>query len=228
VGEGDLRFIFYMSFLVQEIVKFGISEETIALVLMLPVVATFIAFCRQVIGIRGLGIYITSLIAFAFVETQIKYGIVIFFVVLFSGTFMRFLMKKARIQYLPRMAIVLTGVSFSIFLMFFLGTYFKIEGLRVISIFPILMMILLTERFVAIQIERGQKMAILLVSETLVLAIVSYFIINSVYLRNILLSWPIASLCVIFLFNFALGKWTGFRITEYFRFRELMDYLSKK
>jgi len=35
---------------------------------------------------------------------------------------------------------------------------------------------------------------------------------------------------ILFLFNFLLGKWTGLRLTEYFRFKELMEYLevSKK
>ena len=48
-----------MDFLVEQIVSFGVSEGTIALVLMLPLVATFIAAARQLIGIRGFGIYIT-------------------------------------------------------------------------------------------------------------------------------------------------------------------------
>jgi len=219
-----------MSFLVQQIINFGVSEGTLALILMVPVVATFIAFSRQIIGIRGLGIYITLIIAYAFVATKLKYGLVIFLVVVITGSLVRLLLKKARILYLPKMAIILTSVAFSIFLMFLLGSFLSIEGLQIISIFPILIMILMAERFVAVQIERGQKMAIFLTLETVVLAIISYYIINWSWLGQILLKYPLQSFLILFLFNFLLGKWTGLRLTEYFRFKELMEYLevSKK
>ncbi|PJC47763.1 MAG: hypothetical protein CO034_01425 [Parcubacteria group bacterium CG_4_9_14_0_2_um_filter_35_11] len=219
-----------MSFLVQQIINFGVSEGTLALILMVPVVATFIAFSRQIIGIRGLGIYITLIIAYAFVATKLKYGLVIFLVVVITGSLVRLLLKKARLLYLPKMAIILTSVAFSIFLMFLLGSFLSIEGLQIISIFPILIMILMAERFVAVQIERGQKMAIFLTLETVVLAIISYYIINWSWLGQILLKYPLQSFLILFLFNFLLGKWTGLRLTEYFRFKELMEYLevSKK
>ena len=219
-----------MSFLVQQIINFGVSAGTLALILMVPVVATFIAFSRQIIGIRGLGIYITLIIAYAFVATKLKYGLVIFLVVVITGSLVRLLLKKARLLYLPKMAIILTSVAFSIFLMFLLGSFLSIEGLQIISIFPILIMILMAERFVAVQIERGQKMAIFLTLETVVLAIISYYIINWSWLGQILLKYPLQSFLILFLFNFLLGKWTGLRLTEYFRFKELMEYLevSKK
>ena len=219
-----------MSFLVQQIINFGVSEGTLALILMVPVVATFIAFSRQIIGIRGLGIYITLIIAYAFVATKLKYGLVIFLVVVITGSLVRLLLKKARLLYLPKMAIILTSVAFSIFLMFLLGSFLSIEGLQIISIFPILIMILMAERFVAVQIERGQKMAIFLTLETVILAIISYYIINWSWLGQILLKYPLQSFLILFLFNFLLGKWTGLRLTEYFRFKELMEYLevSKK
>jgi len=219
-----------MSFFIQQIINFGVSEGTLALILMVPVVATFIGFSRQIIGIRGLGIYITLIIAYAFVATKLKYGLVIFLVVVIIGSVARILLKKARLLYLPRMAIILTSVALSIFLMFLFGSFLNIEGLQIISIFPILIMILMVERFVAVQIERGQKMAIFLTLETLILAIISYYIINWSGLRHLLLRYPLQSFLFLFLFNFLLGKWTGLRLTEYFRFRELMEYLevSKK
>ena len=215
-----------MDLFVQQIVNFGISETTISLVLMLPIVATFIAFARQVIGIRGFGIYITLIVAFAFVATQLKYGLVVFFVVILAGTFFRLLIKKMRILYLPRMAIILTGVTFAVFLMFFFGSYLKIKGLQVISIFPILIMTLIVERFVAAQIERDVKTAVLMTLETLILAIISYFIINWIFLQQLLLNFSFISIALVFLLNYILGRWTGLRISEYFRFRELLEYLE--
>ncbi|MDD3735370.1 MAG: 7TM domain-containing protein [Candidatus Pacebacteria bacterium] len=211
-----------MSTLISQLINFGVPVETLVLLLMVPITLTFIAFCRQVIGVRGFGIFPPLILTFAFVETKLKYGIVIFFVTIITGTVVRFLLRKLRITYLPRMAIILTFVSLSVFLVFFVGSYFNIGGLRVISIFPILVMILLCERFISAQMERGPRMAIILTVETLILAIISYFIIEWSWLQNILLSWPILSFVFAIIINFALGRWTGLRFSEYFRFKELL------
>jgi hypothetical protein len=215
-----------MNFLVQQIVNFGVPEITVALVLMLPIVATFIAAARQLIGIRGFGIYITLIVAYAFVATQLKYGLVIFFVVVLTGTFFRLLIRKVRLLYLPRMAIILTGVTFAIFMMFLLGSYLQIEGLYIVSIFPILITTLIVERFVAAQIERGAKTAVFMTLETLVLAIISYFIINWASLQQLLLNIPLISMAIVVMINYILGRWTGLRGSEYFRFRELLEHLE--
>ena len=215
-----------MSFFIEQIANFGVPEITVALILMLPVVATFTTFCRQIIGIRGFGIYITLIIAFTFLETELKYGLVIFFVVILAGTLTRLMMKKIRIAYLPRMALILTSVVLAIFLMFLAGSYLEIGGLLSLSIFPILIMTLVVERFVSAQIEKGDKTAIIITLETLILAVISYYIINWLWLQQVLLHWPILSLFLLFLINLILGRWTGLRITEYLRFRELMVYLE--
>jgi hypothetical protein len=157
---------------------------------------------------------------------MLKYGLVIFLVVIITGSLARLLIKKIRLSYLPRMAMILTIVAFAIFLMFLLGSYFNIEGLQIISIFPILIMVLMVERFVAVQIERGQRMAIFLTLETLFLALIAYFIIDWSWLQQVLLKYPIRSFLILFFFNLLLGKWTGLRVTEYFRFKELMEYLE--
>lgn len=215
-----------MDFLVHQVVKFGIQEGTVALLLMLPLVATFIAFARQVIGIRGFGIYITLIVAYTFVVTGLKYGLLIFVIVILAGTLIRTLIKKIRIMYLPRMAIILSGVTLAVFLLFILGSFLKFEGLSAISIFPILVMTLIVERFVAAQIERGPKTAIFMTLETLLMATISYFILEWHFAQQLILNYSLLSIFILILFNYFLGRWTGLRVSEYFRFRELIEYLE--
>jgi hypothetical protein len=46
-----------MSYFVNVLINNGIPDNTIALLLLLPVIATVVAFMRQVIGITTFGIY---------------------------------------------------------------------------------------------------------------------------------------------------------------------------
>jgi len=162
-----------------------------------------------------------SIVAVSFLVTGLKYGLALFLMTLIVGTVSRLLARKVRLSYLPRMAIVLTMVSFSIFLAFLLGASMNKTGLLEISIFPILVMVLLTEKFISVQIERGHKSAIVLVIETLFLSIICYWLVSWQFMRTFILGYPEFILGTIIL-NVLIGKWTGLRLTEYYRFRKVI------
>ncbi|PIU77858.1 MAG: hypothetical protein COZ28_00845 [Candidatus Moranbacteria bacterium CG_4_10_14_3_um_filter_44_15] len=200
----------------------GIPLDTLVLVLILPIIVTVIAFFRQVIGIKAFGIYTPAIITFALLATnQIKYGITIFVTVIVVGTLTRFILKRARLLYLPRVAIMITIVGFSILLLLFVGGTFNRTGLASVSIFPILIMITLVEKFVAVQIEKGGRAAVILAFETLLISIIGYYIASWHFLISAILQYPWISLLTIPI-NIFLGKWTGLRISEYFRFRQIL------
>jgi len=200
----------------------GVPFETVILILMLPIIATFIAFLRQVVGIKAFGIYTPLIITFAFLATNgLKYGIAIFLAVILVGMIMRFVLKPFRLLYLPRVAIMLTVVALAILLMLTLGGSFRRTGLASVSIFPILIMITLVEKFVTVQIEKGNKTAIILALETLLISVVGFYIASWPLLIALLSQYPWIVLLA-FPANFFLGKWTGLRISEYFRFKEIL------
>jgi len=216
------------SSLINYFVSQGVPQESILLILMLPLVATFIAFFRQVVGIKAFGIYTPSIITFAFLAMAeeagskgVKYGIAIFVSVILAGMATRYALKKLRMLYLPRVAITLSVVAFVMLGILVIGGSFQRTGLASVSIFPLLIMITIVEKFVAAQIEKGNKTAFILASETLFMSLVVYAIISSRFLISLVLEYPWIVLLTIPL-NIFLGKWTGLRITEYWRFRDVL------
>ncbi len=210
------------------IVEQGVPLQTVALLLMLPIVVTLVAFFRQVIGIKAFGIYTPSIITFAllaFDPNGLKYGIAIFISVIAVGTLSRLLMKQFRLLYLPRVAMTVSIVSLSILGVLVLGGMFQRTGLAAVSIFPLLIMITLAEKFVATQIEKGSRIALILAVETLVISVTGYFLVSWDALITLILSHPWIIL-VTFVINFSLGKWTGLRITELLRFRTIIKRLQ--
>jgi hypothetical protein len=194
---------------------------------MLPLVATLVAFFRQVIGIKAFGIYTPSIITFAllaFDPNGLKYGIAIFISVILVGMVTRLALKRFRLLYLPRVAITLSIVSLAILIVLVIGGIYKRTGLASVSIFPLLIMITLAEKFIATQIEKGSRTAFILAVETLVISVIGYFLVSWDALTNLILAYPWLVLLT-FVINFSLGKWTGLRITEYLRFRKIARYL---
>jgi hypothetical protein len=206
--------------IVNYFVNQGVPLVTVVLLLMFPIIATMIAFLRQVVGIKAFGIYTPSIIIFAFFATGIKYGVVLFASVILVGMAVRFILKRFRMLYLPRIAITLSTVALAMLVMLAFGGSLQRTGLAAVSIFPLLIMITLVEKFIATQIEKGNKTAFYLALETLIISIAGYYLLKWDFLARFIVAYPWMILLTIPI-NIILGKWTGLRISEYLRFREV-------
>lgn len=212
----------FVSYFINLLINRGVPINTVLLILMLPLVASLISFSRQIIGLKAFGVYIPSILAITLVVTGLKSGIIVLIAILLVGTLIRLCLKKLRLLYLPRMAIVLTIVSLAILILFLGSTYFTQAPLSTVSIFPILILIALVEEFVKVQMEEGSRTAIIIIVETLILAVIGFYVVNWQFLRNIVLSYPEVILLSL-IFNFLIGKWTGLRLLEYYRFRKVIE-----
>lgn len=216
----------FLSFGINYLINKGVNQDTIFLLLMLPIVATMISFGRQIVGVKAFGIYVPSIMTLSFVVTGLRYGVLIFLVLLAAATLARIAARRLRILYLPRMAIVLTAVSFTIVGLLLVSAYFDEANILSISIFPVLVMMILTEKFVEVQIEQGNRQAIWLTTETLTLAVISYLIITWEEFTTLILGYPEVVVLTIIV-NILLGRFSGLRVVEYFRFRKLLKAKAK-
>ena len=215
-----------MSDIINLIASQGVSIETIYLILALPFIATLIAAFRQLIGIKSFGIYTPLVLTFAFWAIGIKYGLAIFIVIFITGTAVRYILKNFRLLYMPRMAIVLTVISLAILALLTIGGYLQKTGLAATSILPILILITLIEKFISTQVEKGFRTAAILSVETLAIAIAGYYFIIWDTFRNLVLEHP-EYILLLFVVNIFLGRWTGIRLSEYLRFREVIKNVDR-
>jgi hypothetical protein len=202
--------------LITKAITSGVSTETIVLLLLLPLVTSIVAASRHLVGFRGFGILIPTAIAVVFVATGVASGILIFLTILFLASFARIVLRYLKIQYLPRMALVLWFVSLGVLTVIFLSP-------TAISIFPILILILLAEEFIEVQISKSLSEAVSLTLLTIIIALVGYAIFSFEPLQRFALGYPeVVILAPVFL-NLFLGRFTGLRLLEYRRFRRLLE-----
>lgn len=225
--EFKIRIWNFMSYFVNSMIERGVPSSTISLVLMLPVIVTIVAAMKQVVGFSSLGVYIPSILALSFIALDLTFGLSILFTILISGMLTRLVMKRYRLLYIPRMAIVLTIVSLTIFLILFFASFLDISRIVGIAVFPMLIMSTLVEKFVTLQSDKGFRAALYTILETIFVAVLCYFIAEWPWLKTFVLGYPE----VLFLFllaNIFLGRWTGLRVMEYIRFREIIRHVEEE
>jgi len=208
---------------IRQAVQKGLPPNIVVLFILFPIIASIIAASRHLVGLQGFGIYIPAVLSVAFVSTGVVTGIVIFISVLLAATAFRNLIKILKLQYLPRTALLLWGVSLSILSLLILSTIWGVISFLTINIFPFLIIILLTENFMESQLTTSSSQLFQLTIETLAIAVACSLMIGFEPIQKFVLVWPELTIAAVALFNFLMGRYSGLRLLEYIRFRSILD-----
>lgn len=215
-----------MAFLIQTAVKSGVPSRTVILILLLPMLATIIAFIRHVIGLPSIGMLVPVALSITLLSTGITAGLILLATIIFASTVARILLKKVRIMQLPKMAFSMFIVSIFLFLALTVSALAGILVVKQLSIFPVLLLILLSEQIIAVQQERSAQEMIIISMVTFAIGILGFLLLSSTLLRNTILLYPEFILILIPL-NIIVGRYFGLRLMEYFRFSSIMRHASK-
>lgn len=210
-----------LQYMMRLAVAHGLPANLIVLMILFPLIALVVAFSRHIIGLQGFGIYIPAVLAVAFLSTGIMMGILIFVAVILSATFTRRLVKFFRLPVLPRTAMLLLGVSVLMMLLIMSAAILDLSFILTVNIFPILIIILLTENFMSTQLFTSQKESLNITVETLFVALVCSLIVSSTEVQKFIILRPEITLITIAILNWVIGRYTGLRVLEYLRFKEL-------
>jgi hypothetical protein len=202
----------------------GVPANTIVLLLLLPIVAFIIAVTRNVVGIRGFGIFLPAALSVVFLAIGPILGISLFLLIVAISTLVRLTLRKlgVKLQYLPRMALIFWAVVIGVLGVLFAAPLIKSPALTNVSIFAVLILILLAEDFTRVQLGKSVRTAVSLTSETLIIALVSYLFLTLKPLQNYILLNPEITLLAVGILDFALAKYSGLRLMEIWRFRKLI------
>jgi hypothetical protein len=219
---GKLNWHNWLQHGIRQAVDKGVSANTIVLVLLFPLIAGLIAAARHLIGLTGFGIFVPAMLSVAFVATGIKVGIIMFAVVFFGASLARKATERLKLQYLPRMALMMWLVSALVLAVLLGAVNINLGSLSAVSIFPILILMLLSENFIEVQTGKSRHEATLVMLQTIVMAIIGAMVLKANWVQRLVLLNPEISLLTIALLDIYVGRYTGLRALEMWKFRKLL------
>jgi hypothetical protein len=196
------------------------TQAVYSVLIMIPLGALVMALMRNVIGIPTFGTFTPILVALAFRETRLLYGVILFSLVVAMGLTARFFLEKLRLLLVPRLAAVLTIVVILMMTISVVGNKLDLETGLSIALFPMVILTMVIERMSIVWEERGPSAAMTEGAGSLVVAIVAYLVMSIDRLQHLMFVFPEMLLIVLGL-SLLLGRYTGFRLTELARFSEL-------
>ncbi|MGL4512760.1 MAG: 7TM domain-containing protein [Lacipirellulaceae bacterium] len=196
-------------------------HEVLSLLLLLPFGALIASLFRNVVGIRTFGTFAPALFAVSFIYADWGSGLIVLFVVLFAGMFGRVLVERLRLLMVPRLSILLTTIILCVVFGVSALDYLGITPSAKAVLLPLVILTILIERFYVTIEEDGFTFAIQLTLGTLLVATCCYLLLSWKAVGDFILVYPEAHLLTLAAFV-AIGRYTGYRLTELYRFRDLV------
>jgi hypothetical protein len=157
------------------------------------------------------------LIALAFRETQLFWGVAFFTVLVAVGLVVRFYLDTLKLLLVPRLASVLIVV---VLLMAGLSVITHMLGLEPglsVSLFPMIIMTMTIERMSIMWDEVGPYDSVRQGISSLLVAALIYGVISNKHVAHLVFVFP-ELLLIVLAMTILLGRYTGYRLLEVKRF----------
>lgn len=225
-ASGEMNFSNFLPYTVLYAVQAGVPANTIILILLLPLLATIVVIFRYLIGLSGIGLLVPVALSITLLATDLTAGFILLGAVLLSSLFMRFILKRMRIMQMPKMALSMFFVAIFLVSTLTASAVFGVFDVSRLSIFPILLCLILSDRIVALFLERNLQETVLTTTVTLLLGILGFALLSWEYLRYLVLLYP-ELIFLLIPINIAIGRYFGLRVTEYIKFQPVIKHGSK-
>jgi hypothetical protein len=194
-------------------------QGTLRILLLVPLGALVMCFLRNVIGLRTFGMFMPMLIALALTGTGLALGTAFLVMIVTFALLTRIWIQRLYLLLAARIAFILTLVVLGMIVLLMTGDRLGLptEG---VGAFPFVIMTMIVERISVALEEEGFNNTLRRIASTLFCIYITYGVLHFSELQTRFLVFPEALLVILALL-IAIGRYTGYRLTELVRFREL-------
>lgn len=198
------------------------TQNVYRILLMVPIGALIVAFMRTIIGVPTLGTFMPILIAIAFGETQLLWGVILFTLITAAGLSLRFYLERLQLLLVPRLCAVLVMVVLLMLVVSLLSARMGLDIGFSVALFPIVILTMVIEHMSVTWEESGAGAALKEGVGSLVVAGLGYLLMTNAFLSHLVFLFPETLLLLLIVF-ILMGRYTGYRATELLRFRDIVS-----
>jgi uncharacterized protein with transglutaminase domain len=188
--------------------------------LLIPVAALVVVIMRILVGVRTSGTFMPILIALAFIQTTLLLGLAIFLGLVGAGLWIRSWLSHMNLLLVSRISAVVIVVIFLMAALAITSYKLGLDQVLTVTFFPTVILAWTIERMSILWEEEGGREVLLQGGGSLLVATLAYLTMSNTLMSHLTFNFPelmLSLLGVILL----LGKYTGYRLSELYRFRAM-------
>jgi hypothetical protein len=199
------------------------ETRLVEFLLLLPVAALIICIFRNLIGLGSFGTFAPALIGLAFRELRESWrGILVFVAIVLIGWGMRRILDRYHLLQVPRKAFVLSLVVILLIVSIVAANSHNVEATRYITLFPMVILTGMIERFWTLEVEDGTASSFKALLGTMVIATTISLVLSLPAVISHMFCYP-ETLGLIMALQLLIGRYTGYRLSELYRFRDFVN-----
>jgi hypothetical protein len=196
------------------------TQAVYKVMLLVPVGAFLLVLLRNVVGVKTFGTFMPVLIALSFRETGLLRGIFLFALLITLGLSVRFYLERLKLLVVPRLAAVLIVVVGLMAILSVLTHHLGGHTGLSVALFPMVIITMTIERMSIVWEERGSSEALVASVGSMLTAASAFVVMNTRYVEHLVFVFP-ELLFVLLAATLLLGRYSGYRLMDLYRFREL-------
>lgn len=198
------------------------TQNVYETLLTVPLGAFLVVLLRNVVGFATFGTFMPVLIALAFRETELAWGLLLFSTVVALGLGIRFYLEHLKLLLVPRLASVLIIVILLMLIISIITFQLGMGRGLSVALFPMVILAMTIERMSIVWEEHGGRDAIIRGLGSLSVAVLAYLTMSNDQMEHLAFVFP-ELLLVVLSATLLLGRYTGYRLTEFWRFRSALS-----
>jgi len=199
------------------------ERKLVGFLLLLPLAALIVSFVRTVIGVPTFGTFSPALLGLAFLQLEtLHWGLAIFVLIVLVGWGMRHLLEGFHLLQVPRTSALLTLIVLLLIFVVVIASHANVAATHYISLFPLVILTHLVERFWTVEAEDGTASSFKTLIGTMVVATTVSVSLASPAVSEWMFRYP-ETLGLVLAAQIMLGRYTGYRLTELYRFGDLLE-----
>jgi hypothetical protein len=222
LGQGQERSWLQRGFLAVSLYMLPPPEQRLVeFLLLLPAAALIICVFRNVIGLHSFGTFAPALVGLCFRDLHSLPGMMVFVGIILVGWLMRRVLDRFHLLQVPRVAVMLSLIVILLISAIVFANFQDMPATKYISLFPLVILTGMIERFWTLETEDSTTSSFKTLLWTLVIAGTIALVTGLHAVSTFLFRFPEA-LGLIMAGQLLIGRYTGYRLTELFRFRDFL------
>jgi len=218
--------ILFISKFINSLSNNWISNTYIFLIILIPFLFTWISILKHLVWLSPIWIMIPIALTLLIFQIWLISSSIILTSLILINLLLWKITNKYTLLYTPKISFIIIINLVLIMLVLDILFIYNLIKIDISDTLFIILFIVICERFITIVLSKEFNEYKFNLLNTIIFSILSYLILSISFIQTVILAYPEIILFLIPI-NFLIWKFTWLRITEYFRFKEVIKSIEE-